>query len=126
MNFRLFCTLGALGWFSLAQAAEKKPDLDGAPPIPLRGNYQIYSGTLSEMLPPTQKDRKVAFMFTGPLAKDLFNQIGPDSKAACSAALDYRERNRADLSCTYTKNLGYVCYFGLNVSTGKSTNGSIC
>lgn len=126
MNVRLLCAIGALGVFSLAQAAEKKPEWEGAPPKPLRGNYQVYGGTLSEMLPPTQKDRKVAFMLTGPLAKDLFGQIGPDSKDSCSAAADYRERNRGDLSCTYTKDQGYICYFGLDVPTGKSTNGSIC
>jgi hypothetical protein len=126
MNIRLLCLVGALGLFSLARAGEKKPEWQGAPPLPLRGNYQIYGGTLSEMRAPTQKDRKVAFMFSGPLAKDLFNQIGPDAKDACSAAEDYRERNRGDLSCTYTKDQGYICYLGLDVPSGKSTNGSIC
>lgn len=126
MNVRLLCTIGVLGVFSLAQAAEKKPAWEGAPPKPLRGNYQVYGGTLSDMLPPTQKDRKVAFMLTGPLAKDLFGQIGPDSKDSCSAEVGYRERTRGDLSCTFTKDQGYICYLGLNVPTGKSTNGSIC
>ena len=126
MTLRFFCTMGALGLFSLAQAGEKKPEWAGAPPNPLRGDYQVYGGTLSEMQPPTQKDRKVAFMFKGPLARDLFNQIGPDSKESCSAASDYRERNRGDLSCTYSKVDGYICYFGLDVPTGKSTVGSIC
>lgn len=35
-------------------------------PKPLRGDYQIYGGTLSEMLAPTPGDKKVAFMVTGP------------------------------------------------------------
>ena len=49
----------------------------------------------------------------------------PDAKISCSGASDYRERNRGDLSCTYTKDNGYSCYFGLNVLSGKSTHGVI-
>ena len=94
MNARLICIAGALALFSLAQAGEKEQEWEGASPKPLSGDYQVYGGTLSEMLPPTAKDRKVAFMFKGQLAKDLFNQIGPDAKDSCSAAADYRERNR--------------------------------
>jgi hypothetical protein len=95
-------------------------------PKPIKGNYQVYGGTLSEVQAPTRKDRKVAFMFEGALAKELFDQIGPDAKMSCSDAPGYRERNRGDLSCTYTKENGYACYFGLDVPTGKSTNGAIC
>jgi hypothetical protein len=126
MSAHRICVLCAFALFSFAHADEKKHEWEGAPSKPLSGDYQVYGGTLSEMLPPTQKDRKVAFMFKGPLARDLFNQIGPDAKDSCSAAADYRERNRGDLSCTYTKTNGYACYFGLDVPTGKSTNGSIC
>jgi hypothetical protein len=122
----MLCIAGALALVSLAQAGEIKQDWEGAPAKPLSGDYQIYGGTLSGMLPPTPKDRKAAFMFKGPLAKDLFNQIGPDVKDSCSAAGDYRERNRGDMSCTYTKAHGYACYFGLDVVTGKSIHGSIC
>ncbi len=118
--------VAALVLYSLASAAEKKPEGWDGRPKALKGDYQVYGGTLSEMLPPTRKDRKVAFMFTGQLAKDLFDQIGPDAKMSCGDAPDYRERNRGDLSCTYTKDNGYACYFGLDVPTGKSTNGSIC
>lgn len=126
MSARLLVMAAALALYALAQAAEKKQEAWDAKPKPLKGDYQVYGGTLSEMLPPTRKDRKVAFMFTGPLAKELFDQIGPDAKMSCSDAPDYRERNRGDLSCTYTKDNGYACYFGLDVPTGKSTNGSIC
>lgn len=125
---KMGAVLGALALISLAHAGETKQEWEGASPKPLRGDYQVYGGTLSEVLPPTPKDRKVAFMFTGPLAKNLFNQIGPDVKRedSCSSAADYRERRRGDLDCTYTKDDGYACYFGLDVPTGKSTNGSIC
>jgi hypothetical protein len=111
----------------LAQAAEKKDEgRYGA--TPLKGDYYVYGGTLGEMTPPAPKDRKVSFMFTGQLAKDLFSQIGPDVKKeeACSSAADYRERRRGDLSCIFTKADGYSCTFGLNVVSGKGTNGSIC
>lgn len=97
-----------------------------ARPRPLKGDYQVYGGTLSEMLPPTAKDRKLAMMLGGPLAKDLFDQIGPDRKASCSDAPGYRERRRGDLTCTYTRGEGYACYIGIDIATGKSMLGSIC
>lgn len=116
-----------LAFFSLAHATEKKEE-EWYGAKPLKGDYQVYGGTLSEKLPPTQKDRKVAFLFKGQFAQDLFNQIGPDVKKddACSSAADYRERRRGDVDCVYTKDSGYSCYFGLDVPTGKSTYGSIC
>lgn len=105
---------------SLASAAP--PD---STPKPLKGDYQVYGGSLGDMEPPTPKDRKVAFMFTGPLAKDLFGQIGPDMKDTCGASPTHRERQRGDLSCTRDTD-GYRCYFGLNVVTGKGMDGSTC
>jgi|SRR5471032_2870880 len=125
MKARFVCAVGALALLSLASADEKKTEWAGAPPKPLSGNYQVYGGTLSEMLAPTAKDRKVAFMFKGPLAKDLFTQIGPDVKESCSTDPGYRERRRGQLVCTHDTD-GYLCYFGLDVVTGKSTFGSIC
>jgi hypothetical protein len=127
MNARLLGIAALSALCSLAQSAEKKEEgRYGA--TPLKGDYYVYGGTLSEMTPPTQKDRKVSFMFTGQLAKDLFNQIGPDVKKeeACSSDPDYRERRRGDLNCIYTKSDGYSCSFGLNVVSGKGTYGSIC
>jgi len=127
MSARAVFAAGLLSALSLANAAdEKKQGWEGASPKPITGDYQIYGGTLSEMLPPSAKDRKVAFKFTGALAKNLFNNIGPDAKDSCSADQDYRERNRGDVSCTYTKSDGYACYFGIDVVSGKGTYGSIC
>ena len=107
--------IGASLTLSLATlAAEKpKPETWDGSPKPLKGDYQVYGGTLSEGVPPTKKDRKVAFMFSGPLGKDLFDQIGPDLKDACGAGSDHRTRRRGDLSCIWTKDDGYACYFGL-------------
>lgn len=127
MSARLVFIVAALALYSLAPAAEKpNPETWDGRPKPLKGDYQVFGGTLSEAVPPTKKDRKVAFMFTGPLGKDLFDQIGPDLKEACGAGPDHRTRRRGDLSCVWTKDDGYACYFGLDVPTGKSTNGSIC
>lgn len=106
MSIRRIAFVLALTLSAFSQAAEqgekKSENLDAAPKQ-LKGDYQVYGGTLSEMLPPTKKDRKVSFMLTGALAKELFEQIGPDAKMSCSDASGYRERNRGDLSCTYTK-----------------------
>jgi hypothetical protein len=125
MSARAVFIVAAFALYSLAEAADKPEAWDGRPK-PLKGDYQVYGGELGDMVPPTKKDQKVAFLFKGPLAKGLFDQIGPDTKTPCSGAEDYRERNKGDLSCTYTKKEGYSCYFGLDVPTGKSTNGSIC
>jgi hypothetical protein len=93
---------------------------------PLKGDYYIYGGSLGDSTPPTQNDRKLSLMFVGPLAKDLFDHIGPDAKEACSSGPDYRERNRGDVTCTWTKQHGYSCYVGIDLKSGKSIFGSDC
>lgn len=125
MKHRLLCILSLSTLFCAVHAAEKKDEGRYAA-RPLKGDYYLYGGTLGEMLPPTKDDKNVSFMFTGPLAKELFDQIGPDTKDSCSSASDYQERNKGDLSCTSTKDEGYACHFGLDAKTGKSTYGSIC
>lgn len=121
MSARITFSFAVLVLCSAASADRPQP-LKGA----LKGDYWIYGGSLGDTVPPTKNDRKVAFTFTGPLAKELFEQIGPDNKDACGAAPDYRIRDRGDLSCTWDKRDGYVCHFGLDVPKGKSTYGSIC
>ncbi|NRR32665.1 hypothetical protein HSX11_21075 [Oxalobacteraceae bacterium] len=126
MNANIVCMLGAVAFIALANAAEKKEE--SAEPRTLSGTYQVYGGSLAEMLPPTPNDRNVSFRFKGQTAKDLFNSIGPDVKKenACSGDPDYRERSRGHLHCAFTKNNGYSCYLGLDLRTGKSDVGSIC
>lgn len=124
MSARLLFVAGALALFSLTNAAEKKAQ-GRYLATPLKGDYYVYGGTMSEMLPPTAKDRKVSLMFTGQLAKDLFSQIGADAKNACSAGAGYHERRKGDLVCILDED-GYSCYLGLDVTTGKSTYGVIC
>jgi len=125
VNMRLVLIITALVLHALARAAER-PDIQGIEQKPLKGDYLIYGGELGDTVPPTKTDRKVAFTFKGPLARDLFEQIGPDNKNTCGAAPDHRIRERGDLSCVWDKRDGYICYFGLDVPTGRSTYGSIC
>lgn len=127
MNASQVFAIGALLLFSRSHAAEKaKPDT--AAPRPLNGNYQVYGGSLSDMLPPTPTDRNLTFQFEGKTAKDFFDYIGPDVKKekACTSDPDYRERRRGDLLCAYWKDSGYRCFLGLDLRSGKSSNGSIC
>jgi hypothetical protein len=125
MSARLSLMVAAFALYSMTQAAEQ-PETQGSGQKPLKGDYLIYGGELGDTVPPTKKDRKVAFMFKGALANDLFDQIGPDRKDACGAAPDHRIRDRGDLTCVWDKGSGYACYFGLDVPTGKSTYGVIC
>nr|WP_315401458.1 hypothetical protein [uncultured Duganella sp.] len=124
MNLRRMFIVSALALAALAAAAEDKAT-GRYLAKPLKGDYYVYGGTISEKLPPTSKDRKVSFMFSGQIAKDLFNEIGPDTKQACSKEAGYHERRKGDLVCILDDD-GYSCYLGLDVTTGKSTNGVIC
>lgn len=128
LNMRILCCICASAALPLLVVAGERKDEGRYLARPLKGDYYLYGGTLAEMTPPTQKDQKVAFMFKGPLAQELFNRIGPDVRKAdaCSSASDYRERRRGDLRCVFTKDEEYSCYFGLNVPSGRSINGSIC
>jgi hypothetical protein len=47
-----------------------------------KGDYLVYGRTLAEMLQPTAKDKRVARLLGGPLAKELFDQIGTDWKGS--------------------------------------------
>lgn len=125
MKLSVVFIVAAIGMYSMVQAGDK-PEAQGSGVKPLKGDYMIYGGELGDTVPPTKKDRKVALTFKGPLAKDLFEQIGPDNKDACGADPDHRIRERAHLACIWDKREGYYCYFGLDVPTGKSTYGSIC
>ena len=126
MNARLVCLACACALALNAHAADPKEAAGRYQAKPLKGDYYVYGGELGDSVQSTAKDRKVSMMFTGPLAKELFDHIGPDKKDACGAGPDQRERDRGDLSCIWRKGDGYSCYFGLNVPTGKSTYGSIC
>lgn len=125
MNVRVICAAGALALFSVTFAAEKQQEW--TPEFkPFSGRYQVYSGSLSERQPPTPSDRQASVVLTGRAAKDLFDQIGPDVKDACSSDPNYRERRKGHLDCSYTKENGHQCFIGIDLKTGKSMSGSIC
>lgn len=131
MNIHLTCILSVLALLSHASHATDKPvpkkDTGGRYlASPLKGDYYMYGGSLGDKSPPSKNDRKLSVMLRGPVAKDLFDNIGPDTKNACSSGPAYREREKGDLSCIWTKDDGYSCYFGLDVRTGKSMRGIIC
>ena len=129
MNARLLCLADTLALLPIANGADPKPPKGRYLATPLTGNYYVYGGSMGDSVPPTAKDRKVSMMFSGPLAKELFDQIGPDRKDACGAGPEHRTRLKGHLSCIWRKSdgyAGYTCYFGLDVPTGKSTYGSIC
>jgi hypothetical protein len=79
MSARIMFIVTTLAMYSLVQAAEKS-ETQGFGQKPLKGDYLIYGGQLGGTVPPTQKDRKVAFAFKAPLARDLFNYIGRTRK----------------------------------------------
>lgn len=127
MNLCTACFFIAAFFNSFANATDMPPTATDEPQ-PIRGHYQMYGGDFAELLPPAPGDTKLAITVKGSLAKELFAQIGPSVKKidACSSDADYKERRRGNLSCIYTKKDGHTCYFGLDLNTGKSTNGAIC
>lgn len=114
--------LGAITVFSVAYAGGQS---GWGEYRPFKGSYLIDSNELSEQEPPTQQDRKISFIVTGAVAKEMSNSMAPDSKERCSSAKDYRECNKENILCTLD-NDGYVCHFGFNLRSGKSIAGAIC
>lgn len=122
-----FALIVAASTFLLAHAGTEKP-WDGRY-TPYKGQYLTYSNDLDEKQPPTRGDRKMAFMVEGPMAREMFEAIGPDLKDACGASSRLRIREKGDVECTYDKDTPsspYTCRFGLNLGTGKSIPGSTC
>lgn len=125
MNKCLVCIAGAFALLSAVRVVTAQ-ETGRYLAKPLKGDYYVYGGSIGDKTPPTSTDRKLSLMLTGPLAKELFDHIGRDAKESCSPGPDYRERNKGDLTCTWTRKEGYACYLGLNANTGKSTRGSLC
>lgn len=92
-------------------------------------HYLMYSGTISEARPPTRTEQRLSFAIRGPLAKEMFDSIGPDLKLACGTTLGMRQRERGDVDCSYDKDDAdspYTCHFGLDLRKGKSIAGATC
>lgn len=95
---------------------------------PLRGaSYLVFSGDeLSDRDAPTSKDRKLSISIEGRAAKEIFDSIGPDSREMCSSEKGDRERDKGGVQCSYTAKdaakpgMGYRCWIGVNLVTGRS------
>lgn len=92
----------------------------------VKGRYAIYGGGLGDPLPPTKKDKRIAFWIDGKAARQMFEAMGPDLRNTCGADGGYRLRQRAEVSCTYYPDDGHRCAFGFDLLTGHSIGGSIC
>ncbi len=127
MKKHLLLVVSAATLFSLAYASAKKP-WDGTYTTYM-GSYLVYSNDLDEKQPPTRADRKMSFMVEGQVAREIFESIGPDLKAACGASSRLRVREKEDIGCTYdneNSSSPYTCHFGLDLRTGKSIPGASC
>ncbi|GGY50393.1 hypothetical protein [Pseudoduganella albidiflava] len=93
---------------------------------PAETRYVIYGGELGDTIAPTPDNARVAFYVRGRAAKDMFEAMGPDRKAACGVEKGVRIRERDNLACLYRPTDGYQCDFGFNLRTGKSIGASIC
>ena len=122
-----FVLLIATSSVLLAHAGTEKP-WDGTY-TSYKGKYLSYSNDLDEKQPPTRRDRKMAFIVEGQMAKEMFEAIGPDLTDACGASVRLRIREKGDVECTHdgdNRASPYTCRFGLNMATGKSIAGSTC
>ncbi len=90
--------------------------------------YLMYSGDLDEKEAPKPTDKKLSLLVEGPLAKEIFDSLGPDLKKACGMTGGVRIRERGDVGCSYHKGIAspYTCLFGLNLKNGKSIRGDTC
>ena len=91
-----------------------------------KGSYSLYSGELGDSGLPHRRDTKISMWVRGPVAKEMFDAMGPDDKAHCEGAPGERSRTKENIWCTYSRQEGYTCTFGFDLKTGRSIGGSIC
>lgn len=115
-----------LGFCQLASAgeSEKKPHQLNEW-NPLQANYKIHSGGMAYSELPTKDDSAFTVAFRDEAAKQVFEQIGPDVKSACSDTEGYRAREKKGVYCSYSarlenpQNSHYRCWIGINLRTGE-------
>ena len=93
---------------------------------PVQGHYVIYGGGLGDPLPPSSKDKRIAFRIDGKAAKQLFDAMGPDLRNTCGVEGENRLRQRAHVSCSYHPRDGHHCDFGFDLLSGHSIGGFTC
>lgn len=92
---------------------------------PLQATYKIHSGNTAYSELPTKDDRAFTVHFNGEAAKQLFDQMGPDVKEACSSEKGDRERRNKGAVCLYETRLDsptdshYRCWIGIDLRTGN-------
>lgn len=91
----------------------------------LKGKYKIHSGGTAYSELPTKADSALTVYVQGKVAKEIFDQIGPDKRDKCSSEVRDRERRKKGVECTYTahlahpKALHYTCWIGINLRSGE-------
>ncbi|TRX75987.1 hypothetical protein [Pseudomonas mangiferae] len=106
-----------------------RDDLEHAPDYqPLSGVYKLYGGELSDPVPPTRKDQKLAIGIEGEDARRLFEAIGPDIRDACTEGTGIRVRARrsSQFECIRWEDGQYRCSLGIDLNSGKPIPGSTC
>jgi hypothetical protein len=119
---KLIVTAGALSTTLYALGK----DTEAGKSKPLKGSYSIYSGELSEESAPTTSDRKIAIEFTGLPAREMFDSMYPDFQPTCSGEKGDRDRRKGKVYCSFSPKVGYRCFLGIDLRTGKSIAGASC
>ena len=99
---------------------------------PLKAEYMIHSGGTAYSEPPTRTDRAISLYIVGQPARQLFDQIGPDTKEACGQEQSDRERRNKGVLCQYSARLDgpsdshYRCWIGIDLRTGAGQVRTSC
>lgn len=120
------CLLAAgLAVASAFAVATPQFDLEYAP---MKGEYALYGGALSDPVAPSASSKKIAFVIEGKAAQDMFNAMGPDIRDECLSEKGARARKKdgEKLACFFRPKEGYRCSIGFDLRTGTSIAGSYC
>jgi len=123
-GMRIFGTIvisAAFGCTS-AGAEEKKPEIVRF----TGGQYMIYGGGLGDVYPPKAGDAKLYLELGGEAARQIFDRLGRASEKKECAEQGEIFRRKGDVACTRSRRNTYSCQLGFDLTTGKSTNASIC
>ncbi len=118
--------------FSNALAIAASSSEDGVKDAPdyrsFQGTYKIYGGELSDPIPASKRDRKLAIGIEDDAARVLFEAIGPDIHDACTEGTETRVRARrnSQFECIRTEDAQYRCSLGIDLNSGKPIPGSTC
>jgi len=113
---------------ALAGTADENGVKDAPDYQPFNGSYKIYGGELSDPIPPSKKDRKLAIGIEDEAARILFESIGPDIHDECTEGMGVRVRARrsSQFECIRTEDGQYRCSLGIDLNSGKPIPGSTC